>query len=84
MLPISQVPSVAGCIYYSTNLLPLETILRLGTPERWNDEFAEVEAQQKKKTYRDGQVHVGKSAYVAYWTAGDVMQGWALKRGYRE
>lgn len=85
VLPISQIPSIPACMYHCSRLLPIETVLRIPTPQRWGEELAEHEARESKKTYRAG---LGGPAaerdrgYVPHWTTGDIMQGWASHRGY--
>jgi hypothetical protein len=87
VLPISQIPSIPACMFHTARILPLETILKLPTPNRWAEEFAEHEARESKKTYRAG---LGGPAaerdrgYHAQWTTGDIMVGWAGHRGYGE
>ena len=72
-------------MYHCSRLLPIETILRIPTPQRWGEELAEHEARESKKTYRAG---LGGPAaerdrgYIPHWTTGDIMQGWASHRGY--
>jgi hypothetical protein len=78
VLPISQIPSLAACITTAAHLMPLEDIFRVPLPPQ-----SPIDEHAHKKTYRDGmarpQVDVGPR-----WTAGAIMEGRALDRGYCE
>lgn len=59
--------------------MPLERILGL---EKIVDE-EELE-REKRKTWRGGANKEDGGAKVENWTTGEVMEGWALERGFRE
>lgn len=98
VLPISQVSSVASCIHHIACLLPLENVLNLSPPARWQEERDRQDAIQSRITTRrqdDEQDMERSRSSVAYkkekkslqalheqWTAGDILQGWAEYRGY--
>jgi hypothetical protein len=79
VLPISQIPSLPACMYQAGRILPLEYIFRVPPPETSedNDQYA------TKKTWREPREAVAVERQ-AVWTAGSIMEGRALDRGYRE
>lgn len=63
--------------------MPLERILNLPEPKRWDDERRFYEEVESKKTGRDDTDEKRPGA-VLQWMAGDIMTGWAEERGFRE
>lgn len=78
VLPISQIPSLPACIYYAARLIPLEEIFRIPPPTSDQDEY------ESKKTWRTPRVAGEKDKNRDVWTAGSIMEGRALDRGYSE
>jgi len=79
VLPISQIPSLPACMYQAGRILPLEHIFRVPAPAASddNDQYA------AKKTWREARETIVEET-KAVWTAGSVMEGRALDRGYCE
>lgn len=75
---------------HSASLLPLEHILKIKEPPAWTEERDKHELQQSKKTFRKSESVDGpdetedRTAFKPKWTAGDILQEWALYRGYRK
>jgi hypothetical protein len=70
-----------ACIYFASTVLPLETIFTVPTPES-----VDSESYAAKKTWRgprpDAEEVVAEKKIN--WTAGMIMEGRALERGYRK
>lgn len=66
--------------------MPIERILNLPEPKRWEDERRFYEEVESKKTGRDEveEEQEKRSGAVLQWMAGDIMTGWAEERGFRE
>lgn len=79
VLPISQIPSLPACMYQAGRILPLEHIFRVPLPvsPEEDDQYA------SKKTWREPREAVSEEKKVV-WTAGSIMEGRALDRGYCE
>lgn len=66
-----------ACIHYAAALIPLEEIFTIPKPDP-----EEHDAYASKKTWR-GDRPVQQEAKEV-WTAGNIMEGRALERGYRK
>jgi hypothetical protein len=91
-------PSLSTCISLVSRLLPLETALGLPPPARWAEEEQGREVERRRTWRVDGAAGAGRRDDVEAvtedeiregregrgWTAWDVMEGWALERGYSE
>lgn len=68
--------------------MPLEKILRLPDPQRWEEDRIFWAGVEGKKTRREPEneeaVKVEAEKRGPKWMAGDIMTGWAEERGYRE
>lgn len=80
-MPISHIPALPAVIQLAGQLLPLERILQL---EDLDDDVLVLES---KKTWRAGMrppdADEKRPAKEKIWSTGDVMEGWALQRGFR-
>ena len=79
VLPISQIPSLPACMYQAGRILPLEYIFRVPPPESSEED----DRYATKKTWREPREAV-TTERQAVWTAGSIMEGRALDRGYRK
>lgn len=87
VLPISQIPSLPACIYFAASHLPVETIFNVPPPTEWSAD----DTLQSNKTYRAGferskeaiEDEERRRKEARSWTAGLIMEGRALDRGYR-
>lgn len=66
-----------ACVHYASTLIPLEDIFVIPRPDP-----QQYDAYADKKTYR-GERPPPKEAKEV-WTAGIIMEGRALERGYSE
>jgi hypothetical protein len=65
----------------AASLMPLEKVLGLKL-----EVDKEEREREGKKTYREGMEPVGREgggAREEVWTTADIMEGWALERGFR-
>ena len=66
-----------ACIHYAAALIPLEEIFTIPKPDP-----EEHDAYASKKTWRGDRPVQQETKEV--WTAGNIMEGRALERGYRK
>jgi hypothetical protein len=82
ILPISHIPALPAVLQLAGQLLPLERILQL---DDLDEDAAVVEA---KKTWRAGMRPADADDKPVkrekIWSTGDIMEGWALQRGFRK
>ncbi|WVR08573.1 hypothetical protein IAU60_005628 [Kwoniella sp. DSM 27419] len=83
-IPISQIASMPSCISFAANHLPLETIFNV--PYSVTD--TDTDPYAGKRTYRDPALAEAErlkreeEAKREKWTAGKIMEGRAIDRGY--
>lgn len=77
VLPIAQIPSMAACIHYAATLIPLEDIYAI--PRHAAEE---EDPYASKKTWRGDRPVVKENSET--WTAGGIMEGRALEKGFRK
>lgn len=78
ILPISRVSAVPLCIYHTSQLLPLETILGLSHPSL-REPIAEDKRTWREPRTADSTVTLASGAK---WTAMDILTAYALKKGW--
>lgn len=66
-----------ACIHYASRLIPLENVFKVVRPE-----MEEEDPYASKKTWRGDRPVIKESTEV--WTAGAIMEGRALERGFCE
>lgn len=77
ILPISRVSAVPACVYYASELLPLERIYNLNHP---NSKQSPVE---DKRTWRDdARAPSNKDVSPPSWTAMDILAAYADFKGW--
>jgi hypothetical protein len=81
ILPISQVPALPAVLGLAGRLIPLEQVL--GLKHDVEGDAAVAEGVEAKKTWRAGMSNKGGKR-EEIWTTGDILEGWALERGFRE
>lgn len=81
ILPISHIPALPAVLQLAGQLLPLERILQL------DDLDEDTQVIETKKTWRAGMRPADADEKSAkrekVWSTGDIMEGWALQRGFR-
>ncbi|KIO33823.1 hypothetical protein M407DRAFT_3835 [Tulasnella calospora MUT 4182] len=76
ILPISQMASIASCISFVSNLIPLENLFSLRHPSE------DEERVEDKRTWRAGQPRPVKEDPTQKWTAMDILTAYANAKGW--
>lgn len=80
VLPISQIPSLPACMHYAATVMPLETIFDIPP----SADIVEQDKYADKRTWRGTRDTDTEGEKRVQWTAGMIMEGRALARGYRK